>query len=103
MRSMFLLNGIHNPRVTSWMGAGYQTYTQEQIAEENRKAEEQRRLTAEANARAAQIQQNTAQINANAMSDKDKIMGLDKPVFFLGATLLVAAVVGGGFMMMKGK
>jgi len=100
MRSMFVSSGIRNPRETSWMGqaatttdtswskdlakgieagaGAFKTYEQEQIAEENRKAEEQKRAAADAAARTAQIQQQTTAMQLNATN---KIMGMDKPVF----------------------
>lgn len=120
MRSMFT-SGIRSSKETAWMGAetkaptnewdaiakgietggnAFKTYEQEQIAEENRKAEEQRRAASEAAARTAQIQQQTAGMQIAATT---KIMGLDKPVFYLGAAVVLAALIGGGFVLMKGK
>jgi hypothetical protein len=123
MRSMFTA-GIRSSKETAWMGqvattstgtntwgsdiakgidAGskaFITYEQEQIAEENRKAAQAAAEAAASAARTAQIQQQTAGMQINAGT---KIMGLDKPVFYLGAAVILAAVIGGGFILMKGK
>lgn len=118
MRSMFIGNGIRNARETSWMGQtapqasstdgwgaiatgiksgadAFKSYEQEQIAEEQRRAEEQKRAAAEAAARTAQIQQTTTALQLQAAGAQNKIMGIDKPVFYVGAALLLLVV--GGF------
>lgn len=82
----------------------YGSYGDIQEAEEGaagKRAEAEAKAAAE---RTARIMQQTQAIQQETMSQRDKIAGVDKTVFFLGATLLGLATVGGLFYMFsKGK
>ena len=50
--------------------------------------------------RTAQIMQQTQAIQAQTISQRDKIMGIDKTGFFIGATLLGLMALGGTFYLL---
>jgi hypothetical protein len=127
MRSLFTAGFVH-PKETAWMGQAvlpqqvyaatvedvivqglksgsdaYGAYSKMEIAEETTEGKEADAAAKESAARTAQIMQQTSAMQQTALAQQNKIMGMDKGVFFIGATLLGLAVVGGALYMVGKK
>lgn len=82
----------------------YGSYGDIQEAEAAAEAKEAEAKAKEAAARTAQIMQQTQALTQQQAAQRDKIMGVDKTAFFMGASLLGLMTIGGIFYLMsKGK
>jgi hypothetical protein len=126
MRSFFTAGLVH-PKETAWMGQtapqqvyaatvediivqglksgsdAYGSYSKIEVAEAGTEGKEAEAAAKDAAARTAQIMQQTSAMQQAALSQQNKVMGMDKGVFFIGATLLGLAVVGGALYMVGKK
>lgn len=123
MRTIFT-TGIQGPRYSFWMGQvpqqvyaatvediiaqglksgaeAYGTYGRIEVAEETTEAKQAEAAAREAAARTAQIMQQTQAITQQTIAERDKIMGIDKTAFFVGATLLGLMALGGTFYLVS--
>lgn len=126
MRTLFT-QGFAHPRETAWMGqmrpqqvyaatvediivqglksgsGAYESYSDIEVAEAGVEGKEAEAASREAAARTAQIMQQTTAIQQAALAQQNKIMGIDKTAFFVGASLLGLAVIGGAFYFLGKK
>lgn len=81
----------------------YDSYSDIQTADEQadiKQAEADLKASA---LRTQQLMQQTTALQQEALANKNKIMGIDKTAFFVGASLLGLGVLGGTFYMLGKK